>query len=45
MTSAAPSEPAEPILRLRGVGRRFGGLFAVDGVNLDVVHGERRKGQ
>jgi len=42
MTSAAPSEPAEPILRLRGVGRRFGGLFAVDGVNLDVVHGERR---
>jgi branched-chain amino acid transport system ATP-binding protein len=27
---------------LRGVGRRFGGLLAVDGVDLDVVQGERR---
>ena len=42
MTSAAPSEPAEPILRLRGVGRRFGGLHAVRDVDLDVAHGERR---
>jgi branched-chain amino acid transport system ATP-binding protein len=40
--AAASVEHAGPILRLRGVGRRFGGLFAVDGVNLDVVHGERR---
>ena len=31
-----------PPLRLRGVGRRFGGLLAVDGVDLDVVEGERR---
>ena len=43
MTGAAPAvEHAEPTLRLRGVGRRFGGLLAVDGVDLDVVHGERR---
>jgi len=43
MTEAAPSlESAEPTLRLRGVGRRFGGLLAVDGVDLDVVPGERR---
>jgi branched-chain amino acid transport system ATP-binding protein len=33
---------AEPILRLRGVGRRFGGVQAVRGVDLDVAHGERR---
>ena len=43
MSEAAPSvEHAEPTLRLRGVGRRFGGLLAVDDVDLDVVHGERR---
>ena len=43
MTEAAPSvEHAEPALRLRGVDRRFGGLFAVDGVDLEVVRGERR---
>ena len=33
---------AEPILRLRGVGRRFGGVIAVRDVDLDVAHGERR---
>jgi branched-chain amino acid transport system ATP-binding protein len=33
---------AEPTLRLRGVGRRFGGLHAVRDVDLDVVAGERR---
>ncbi len=27
---------------MRGVDRRFGGLLAVDGVDLDVAHGERR---
>ena len=43
MSEAAPSvEHAEPTLRLRGVGRRFGGLLAVDDVDLDVVYGERR---
>ena len=41
MTEAV-SEPTEPILRLRGVGRRFGGLDAVRDVDLDVAHGERR---
>ena len=41
MTAAEPTS-AEPILRLRGVGRRFGGLAAVSDVDLDVAHGERR---
>jgi branched-chain amino acid transport system ATP-binding protein len=27
---------------LRGVGRRFGGLFACDSIDLDVAYGERR---
>jgi len=42
--SALPDPPAsaEPALRLRGVGRRFGGLFAVRDVDLDVPHGQRR---
>ncbi len=42
MTEAAATEHAEPALRLRGVGRRFGGLHAVREVDLDVVAGERR---
>src|SRR4051794_13829065 len=36
------TEPAGPILSLRGVGRRFGGLDAVRDVDLDVAPGERR---
>jgi branched-chain amino acid transport system ATP-binding protein len=36
------TEAAAPILRLRGVGRRFGGVQAVRDVDLDVPHGERR---
>ena len=42
MTEAAVPEVAEPILRLRGIGRRFGGLHAVRDVDLVVAHGERR---
>ena len=43
MSEVAQSlEHAEPALRLRGVGRRFGGLVAVEDVDLDVAHGERR---
>ena len=42
MTEAERSADAEPTLRLRGVGRRFGGLHAVRDVTLDVVDGERR---
>jgi len=43
VTEPAPSiDHAEPTLRLRGVGRRFGGLLAVHDVDLDVMHGERR---
>ena len=41
MTEAV-AESAEPILRLRGVGRRFGGVHAVRDVDLDVAAGERR---
>ena len=40
--TAAPEPSAEPILRLRGVGRRFGGLHAVRDVDLEVAPGERR---
>ena len=42
--AAAPetSADAAPILRLRGVGRRFGGVVAVSGVDLEVRAGERR---
>jgi branched-chain amino acid transport system ATP-binding protein len=40
--AASSVENTAPTLRLRGVGRRFGGLFACDGVNLDVAQGERR---
>jgi branched-chain amino acid transport system ATP-binding protein len=42
LNQAATPEPAEPILRLRGIGRRFGGLHAVRDVDLDVASGERR---
>jgi ABC-type branched-subunit amino acid transport system ATPase component len=42
LTEAAPVEHVEPTLRLRGVGRRFGGLHAVSEVDLDVAPGERR---
>jgi branched-chain amino acid transport system ATP-binding protein len=39
---AQTTEAAEPILRLRGVGRRFGGVHAVKDVDLDIRPGERR---
>ena len=42
MTTAAATESAAPILRLRGVGRRYGGLVAVRDDDLDVASGERR---
>jgi branched-chain amino acid transport system ATP-binding protein len=42
LTDTAATEHAEPILRLRGIGRQFGGLHAVREVDLDVAHGERR---
>ena len=43
MAASAPSvDVAEPILRLRGVGRRFGGVRAVADVDLEVRPGERR---
>ncbi len=39
---ARVTEAAEPVLRLRGIGRRFGGLRAVDGVDLELYPGDRR---
>jgi branched-chain amino acid transport system ATP-binding protein len=42
LTEAALPEHAEPALRLRGVGRRFGGLHAVRDVDLEIRAGERR---
>jgi branched-chain amino acid transport system ATP-binding protein len=43
VTETAQSiERAEPILRLRGIGRRFGGVHALRDVDLDVFPGERR---
>jgi branched-chain amino acid transport system ATP-binding protein len=37
-----PQTIAEPILRLRGVGRRFGGVVAGREVDFDVAPGDRR---
>jgi branched-chain amino acid transport system ATP-binding protein len=42
LTEAPAAEHAEPALRLRGVGRRFGGLHAVRDVDLEIAPGERR---
>jgi branched-chain amino acid transport system ATP-binding protein len=42
LTEVAAPEHAEPALRLRWVGRRFGGLHAVREVDLEVREGERR---
>ena len=43
MADVAPTtESAEPILRLRGVGRRFGGVHAGKDVDLEIRPGERR---
>jgi branched-chain amino acid transport system ATP-binding protein len=36
------TEAAAPILRLRGIGRRFGGVHAVRDVDLEIPAGERR---
>jgi len=42
VTQVAVPEDNRPILRLRGIGRRFGGLHAVRDVDLDIAAGERR---
>jgi len=39
---ATRADGAAPILRLRGIGRRFGGVHAVRDVDLEVAPGERR---
>jgi branched-chain amino acid transport system ATP-binding protein len=40
--AATTVESAEPVLRLRGVGRRFGGVLAVRDVDLEIRPRERR---
>jgi branched-chain amino acid transport system ATP-binding protein len=40
--AVAPTTDAAPILRLRGIGRRFGGVHAVKEVDLEIRPGERR---
>ena len=40
--AAKATDSAEPVLRLRGIGRRFGGLDAVREVDLEVRPRERR---
>ena len=40
--AAQTTDSAESILRLRGVGRRFGGVHAVRDVDLEIRPGERR---
>ena len=40
--TATATESAEPILRLRGIGRRFGGLDAVRELDLEVRPRDRR---
>jgi branched-chain amino acid transport system ATP-binding protein len=42
VAEALPANNTAPTLRLRGVGRRFGGLHAVRDVDLEVAPGERR---
>ena len=41
-SAATAADRAEPILQLRGIGRRFGGVVAVSDVDLTVGAGERR---
>ncbi|MCX4759935.1 sugar ABC transporter ATP-binding protein [Streptomyces sp. NBC_01275] len=36
---AGPSSAAEPLVSIRGLGKRFGGTLALDGVDLDVHAG------
>jgi len=33
MSVAAPSEADAPLLRMRGIGKRYGGVTALDGVD------------
>jgi len=40
--SAVAAVASEPMLRVRGLGRRFGGVQAVKDVDFDVAPGERR---
>jgi branched-chain amino acid transport system ATP-binding protein len=41
-STPSPARAGEPLLRLRGLGRRFGGVHAVRDVDLEVLPGERR---
>jgi sulfonate transport system ATP-binding protein len=37
---AAPPAAVDPVVRLRGVGRRFGDAVVLDGIDLDIAAGE-----
>src|SRR5712692_9154598 len=37
---AAETLPARPAIRIRDLHKRFGQLIAVDGVSVDIAHGE-----
>jgi simple sugar transport system ATP-binding protein len=39
-TAASLADPVTPLLRLRGIGRSFGAVRALDGVDLDIGAGE-----
>jgi branched-chain amino acid transport system ATP-binding protein len=41
MTDATRLSPEAPLLAARGLGKRFGGFVALDGIDLDVRAGER----
>jgi sulfonate transport system ATP-binding protein len=38
--AAAPPSPVAPVVRLRGVGRRFGHAVVLDAIDLDIAPGE-----
>ncbi len=42
MTAAAATERKAPLLEIRGLSRRFGGVLAVDGLDLELAEGELR---
>ncbi|MFI1369464.1 sugar ABC transporter ATP-binding protein [Streptomyces griseochromogenes] len=39
ISATVPPSAAEPLVRIRGLGKRFGGTLALDGVDLDVHAG------
>src|SRR5262245_4584993 len=40
LQSATEPQPARPAIRIRDLYKRFGSLTAIDGVSIDIAHGE-----